>query len=70
MNKTTEPLSYFGAFTTFIAGWGLTLSDFATICGILFGLFTLLLNWYYKQKEIELRQLEIEKGLKNEKKTH
>lgn len=62
MTKNTEPLSFFGAITTFLSG--LTLNDFTSICGLLFGLATLVLHWYYKQKEYELRKLEIEKRAK------
>lgn len=61
MNKNTENLSYFGAIMTYFSS--LTLSDLASICGILFGLATLLINWHYKQKDYELRKMEIEKGL-------
>lgn len=68
MNKQTENLSYFGAFMTFMTG--LSWSDLASIFGILFGLATLLINWHYKQKDYELRKLEIEKGLSNEKTHH
>lgn len=68
MNKQTENLSYFGAFMTFMTG--LSWSDLASIFGILFGLSTLLINWHYKQKDYELRKLEIEKGLSHEKTHH
>lgn len=68
MNKQTENLSYFGAFMTFMTG--LSWSDLASIFGILFGLATLLINWHYKQKDYELRKLEIEKGLSHEKAHH
>lgn len=68
MNKHTENLSYFGAFMTFMTG--LSWSDLASIFGILFGLATLLINWHYKQKDYELRKLEIEKGLSHEKTHH
>lgn len=66
MQKHTnaEPLSYFGAFMTFISG--INWNNAAAICGILFGLATLLINWHYKQKEYELKKLELEKQL-NEK---
>lgn len=49
---------------------GLSWSDLASIFGILFGLATLLINWHYKQKDYELRKLEIEKGLSHEKTHH
>ena len=59
--------SYFGALMTFIAG--INWNNAAAICGILFGLATLLIGWYYKQKEYELKKLEVEKLL-NEKSKH
>ncbi|EIJ69389.1 HP1 family phage holin [Pasteurella bettyae] len=65
MNKNSEQLSYFGAFITFLSG--LSWSDLASIFGILFGLATLLIGWYYKQKEYELKKLAIEKELVHEK---
>ncbi|WP_439291257.1 phage holin [Lonepinella koalarum] len=64
MNKHTDNLSYFGAFMTFITG--LTLNDWAAVFGILFGIATLFINWYYKQKDYELKKLELEKGTHNE----
>lgn len=45
---------YWGAFVTFLTG--LTLSDWGVLMGILFGLFTLLMNWYYKDREIKLKE--------------
>lgn len=58
MKNTTE-LSYFGSFITFLSG--LNWNDLASICGIIFGLATLLISWYYKKKDYELKKLEIEK---------
>ena len=46
---------------------GINWSTVASICGILFGLATILINWYYKQKEYELRKIQIEKDLHNDK---
>ena len=46
---------------------GINWSTVASICGILFGLATILINWYYKQKEYELRKIQLEKDLKNDK---
>ncbi|WP_439327901.1 phage holin [Lonepinella sp. BR2357] len=68
MNKNTDQLSYFGAFMTFIAG--LTINDWAAIFGILFGVVTLFINWYYKQKDYELKKQELETGEQHGKKTH
>lgn len=52
---------------TFLAG--INWSTVASICGIAFGLATILINWYYKQKEYELRKLQLEKDLKDDKNT-
>ena len=65
-NYTTMQ-AYFGSIMTFLAG--INWSTVASICGILFGLATILINWYYKQKEYELRKLQLEKDLKNDKNT-
>lgn len=62
MTRNTETVPILGSATALLSG--LTLNDIASICGIVFGLSTLVLHWYYKQKEYELRKLEIEKGLK------
>jgi len=59
--------AYFGSFMAFLAG--INWSTVASICGILFGLATILINWYYKQKEYELRKIQIEKDLKDDKNT-
>ncbi|BFU60773.1 MULTISPECIES: HP1 family phage holin [Rodentibacter] len=65
MIKNTEQLSYFGSICAFFAG--LTLSDIASIFGILFGLATVLTNWYYKKKDFELRKLEVEGKINGKK---
>ncbi|MCK3658567.1 hypothetical protein A4G18_07540 [Pasteurellaceae bacterium Pebbles2] len=64
MTKQTEQLSYFGSIVAFFSG--MTWSDIASICGILFGFSTLLIGWYYKHKEYELRRLALEKPQKDE----
>lgn len=66
MGKHTSDTAYFGAIVAFLSG--LSLNDIAAIAGILFGLFTIFLNWYYKHKEYELHRLEIEKKLNNDEK--
>lgn len=53
MNKY-DTASTTGAIVTVFAS--LTLSDWGVIIGILFGLFTLLMNWYYKDKELKLKE--------------
>ena len=67
INNYTSAQAYFGSFLAFFAGinWG----NVASICGIIFGLATILINWYYKQKEYELRKLQLEKDLKDDKNT-
>ena len=43
------------------------LSEWASIFGILFGFATLLIHLYYKRKEFELKKIELEWKLQNEK---
>nr|DAR60791.1 MAG TPA: holin [Caudoviricetes sp.] len=57
MNKH-EVMSYLGAIVTVLGG--LTLNDWGVIMGIIFGLFTIVMNWYYKQKDYELRKQALE----------
>lgn len=57
MNKH-EIMSYLGAIVTVVGG--LTLNDWGVIMGIIFGLFTIVMNWYYKQKDYELRKQALE----------
>ena len=58
MNKH-EVMSYLGAIVTVLGG--LTLNDWGVIMGIIFGLFTIVMNWYYKQKDYELRKTSLRK---------
>lgn len=51
----TENTAYAGATFAGIIG-GLSWGDIGAIFGILFGLFTLLINWYYKDREIKLKE--------------
>lgn len=44
--------AYASAGGTFVAG--LSLNDFAIIVGIVATVITLLLNWYYKQKHLDI----------------
>lgn len=61
MLKNSETTgAYFGSVVAIYSG--LTLADWAAIFGILFGLFTMLINWYYKHKEMKLK----EKALKHQ----
>lgn len=57
MNKH-ETMSILGAILTVLGG--LTLNDWGVIMGILFGLFTLIMNWYYKKKDYELKKQALE----------
>lgn len=50
----TDSASMTGAIVTVVSS--LTLSDWGVILGILFGLSTLLINWYYKDREIKLKE--------------
>jgi hypothetical protein len=49
-----ENTGLWGAMVTVLAS--LTLSDWGVILGILFGLATLLMNWYYKEREMKLKE--------------
>lgn len=51
--------SYAGAIVTVFTS--LTLSDWGVIAGILFGLCTVLINWYYKDREIKIKEKALEK---------
>lgn len=44
---------------------GLTLQDWGVILGILFGFATLLLNAYYKNREIKLKEQYLKKKIKD-----
>lgn len=57
--RNTESGAAWGSLIAFLSG--LTLNEWAAIFGILFGLFTILLNWYYKEREIRLKEKELEK---------
>ncbi|PJG82117.1 phage holin family protein [Caviibacterium pharyngocola] len=61
--------AYLGSIIAFFSG--LNLSDWASVLGILFGLFTVLINWYYKHKEMKLKETALKaklnlQGLDNE----
>lgn len=58
----TDSASMTGAIVTVISS--LTLSDWGVILGILFGLATLLINWYYKDREIKLKEKYYQQQLK------
>ncbi|MDO4697609.1 MAG: phage holin [Pasteurellaceae bacterium] len=58
----TDSASMTGAIVTVISS--LTLSDWGVILGILFGLSTLLINWYYKDREIKLKEKYYQQQLK------
>lgn len=72
---TTSRNSYLGAGMTSITGFvsshfaNINWADVASITGIVIGVATFLVNWYYKKKDFELKEREIE-GKLNEKKRH
>lgn len=43
----------------------LTLEDWGVILGILFGLCTVLLNWYYKERELKLKEKYLQQKIKD-----
>ena len=48
MDRLTTPLAYSTSGTLMV--FGFTLSDLALLVGILTGLGTFIINWYYKAK--------------------
>lgn len=57
MNKY-ESVPIFGSILALASGW--KLEEWASIFGILFGFCTVLIHLYYKQKEFELKKIELE----------
>ena len=49
MDRLTTPLAYSTSGTLMVCGF--TLSDLALLVGILTGLGTFIINWYYKAKD-------------------
>lgn len=49
-----ENIPYVGAIMTIFTS--LTLHDWGVILGIVFGLSTLLINWYYKDRDMKLKE--------------
>lgn len=58
-----DKTSFLGAFVTVMSS--LRLEDWGIILGILFGLATVLLNWYYKDKEIKLKEKYLKQHIKD-----
>ncbi|MCW9699825.1 phage holin [Avibacterium sp. 20-129] len=75
MHDTTTKVSYTGAGVTFFMGRiadmfsNINWADAASIVGIVMGIATFAINWYYKKKDFELKKQELE-GRSNAKKTH
>lgn len=73
MHETTTKTAYTGAFTSFIMGriadmfTNINWADVASVVGIIIGVATFLINWYYKKKDFELRKLELEDKLNDKK---
>ena len=73
ITDTTSKYSYLGAgmtsFTGFIANTfgNINWADVASITGIIIGVATFLVNWYYKKKDFELKKLEIEDKINDKK---
>lgn len=65
MNKF-DNVPYLGAMVAFLGG--LTLNDWASLFGILFGFTTVLINFYYKHKEYQLREISMKLRLQNAEK--
>ena len=75
MHDTTTKVSYAGAGFTFFMGRiadmfsNINWADAASIVGIVMGIATFAINWYYKKKDFELKKQELE-GRANAKKNH
>lgn len=63
--KNTESNALLGSLIATISG--LTINDWAAIFGILFGLATVLMHWYYKEQELKLRKIALKKELEEKK---
>lgn len=59
--KNTESNAFWGSLIATLSG--LTINEWAAIFGILFGLATVLINWYYKEQELKLREIALKKEL-------
>lgn len=74
MHEVTTKTAYTGGFISFSVGRIATMysninwADVASIVGIIIGVATFLLNWYYKKKDFELKQKELESKLHDQKK--
>lgn len=54
MREYSSPGAYLGGIAAVIGS--MTLQDWGIIVGILVGIGTFFLNWYYKAKELELKE--------------
>lgn len=54
MREYSSPGAYLGSIAAVIGS--MTLQDWGIIAGILVGIGTFFLNWYYKAKELELKE--------------
>ena len=54
MEKHSSTNAYLGGIATVIGS--MTLHDWGIIVGILVGVGTFFLNWYYRAKELELKE--------------
>ncbi len=57
-NNNTSLLSYFVGWFSLLFG-NLTLSDWATIFGMLATIFGFLVTWYYKHQEFKLKKQQL-----------
>lgn len=67
MNKH-ETMPYWGAIVTILGS--LTVNDWGVIMGILFGFLTLVMGWYYKHKEYQLKEKALKYQIDLEKMKH
>ena len=62
MDRLTTPLAYSTSGTLMV--FGFTLSDLALLVGILTGLGTFIINWYYKDKDDKRKEQNSRSGIR------
>ncbi len=54
MEKGNLLTAYFAALITIVSG--LSVNEFVSLCGLIIGVSTLLINWVYKEKNHKLQR--------------
>ena len=55
MDKLTTPVSYVTSATMTVLG-GLTINEWMAVIGIILGIATFVVNWFYKHKQFKQAQ--------------